>query len=139
MQIKNHKKFAHKTALTVVGLLLLTTCRPSDKEMLVATTRGDVFSDIQPRIWRAGEVQQCRVASQWNTSVQPDDRGDLLLCGDSVLSAWSQGWIRKDVKNRIYALAEKRPVHFPVGIGHQSDRWGLWWSCIRRSEQIECK
>jgi hypothetical protein len=132
MQIDDPKEFLLITALALLVVLGLRAIRPRDRVLLVACTNGDVYSSLSRRPWNAGEIQRCEFATA------TDERGDLLLCGNPVVAAWSQTWIRKDIKDQIYKLAEQRQVYFQSA-GESAGRRRIQWSCIRESDYLTCK
>jgi hypothetical protein len=106
--------------------------------MSVAYVQGDVFL---PKLisgpWQVGETKRCEIASRG--SVQPDKRGDLLLCGEKVQLAWSQSWLRADIRTQIYEAARIRRVYFH-SIGRSRGRGkGPSWNCIRTGDAVECE
>src|SRR5947209_5593498 len=113
----------------------LIGCRPKDRDVLVAYVEGDVFlPDLRARPWRVGDSVSCYLAS--GTSVKPDKRGDLLLCGEQTQAACSQTWLRDDVRSQLYANAESFPVKFRSA-GRDRGRYrGPVWTCKRTSETI---
>jgi hypothetical protein len=126
----------------VIGLALLFLVReawiPKNGIMLVASIQGDVFLPrISSRYWPIGEARHCEIAS--HGSIPPDDRGDLLLCDYQTKFAWSQTWLRKDIRSQIYDAATRLPVRFH-NIGHGlGARAPQWWMCSRTAEGIDCK
>lgn len=131
-RIDDPKEFLLITGLAVLIVLGLTRIRPRDQLILVASTRGDVYSSLSRRNWGVGEMQRCAFAGA------TDDRGKLLLCGNSVQQAWEQAWIRKDIKDQIYALAEPRQVYFQSA-GESVGRRRVQWSCVREADSLTCK
>ena len=121
-----------------LALALFTACKPKSQEMLVTYVQGDVFwPDLKPGTWKIGEVQRCEIASRG--SEPPDKRGDILLCGEKTQLAWSQTWLRGDIRNQIYDAARKRPVRFS-STGHAADVGDSpWWACRRTPETIDCE
>ena len=121
------------------GMLLVIAlgCRPKNQELLVSHIEGDVFlPDIRAGIWNFGEGIDCQIASR--TSVLPDGRGDLLLCGAKTQLAWSQTWLRPDIRTQIYDAATKQRVKFRSaghggGRGHPPS-----WICKRIPDEIDC-
>jgi hypothetical protein len=119
-------------------LTLGVGCRPENRNMLVAHVEGDVFL---PRLrdgrWGPEENVECEIASR--TSVSPDDRGDLLLCGTQTQLAWSQTWLRADIKTQIYEAAIEQKVTFH-SVGRGGNRGGhRFWQCKRTLGKIDCK
>ena len=106
--------------------------------MLVAYVQGDVFlPDLRLGTWDFAETKRCEIASRG--TIQPDKRGDLLLCGDKTQLAWSQTWLRGDIKTQIYEAAKTQFVDFH-SVGHGGTRGGkVWWLCTRSSEGIDCE
>jgi hypothetical protein len=106
--------------------------------MLVAYAQGDIFLPaLRPGSWQVGETRRCEIASRG--SLRPDKGRDLLLCGDTTQLAWSQTWLRGDIRNQIYDAAKALKVSFHSA-GH-SGRKGTspWWQCGRTSEGIDCE
>jgi hypothetical protein len=55
----------------------------------VACVQGEAFlPDLRAGTWNVHEEMECQVANR--TSIPPDERGDLLLCGAKTQLAWSQ-------------------------------------------------
>jgi hypothetical protein len=82
----------------------------------VALVQGDVFlPHLSASPWNFSEVIECQLASR--TSIPPDGRGDLLLCGEKTQLAWSQALLRPDIKTQIYAASERLAVEFH-SVGH---------------------
>jgi hypothetical protein len=106
--------------------------------MLVAYVQGDIFlPDLQLGTWNFGETKRCEIASRG--TIPPDKRGDLLLCGDKTQLAWSQTWLRGDIKTQIYEAAKTQFVNFH-SIGHGGTRGGrVWWQCTKSSAGIDCE
>jgi hypothetical protein len=132
--------FAHWRQLAT-GLLLMIAvgCRPESKDMLVAYVQGDIFlPHLRAGIWNVGEGMECQIASR--TSIPPDERGDLLLCGAKTQLAWSQTWLRPDIKNEIYGAAKKQTVKFHSAghPGHDGRYSPRLWECSRTPERIDC-
>ena len=64
-------------------LIVAVGCRPKNEDMLVAHVQGDVFlPHLSAGLWNFSEVIECQIASP--TSIPPDGRGDLLLCGEKT-------------------------------------------------------
>lgn len=122
---------------TVILLVIALACRPADQELLVAHIEGDVFlPNIRHSIWNFGDSMDCQVASR--TSVAPDQRGDLLLCGAKTQLAWSQSWLRPDIRTQIYGAATKQTVKFHSA-GHGGGRGHpISWLCKKTRDEIEC-
>ena len=116
----------------------LIGCRPKDRDVLVAYVEGDVFlPDLRARPWRIGDSASCYLAS--GTSVKPDKTGDLLLCGERTQLAWSQTWLRDDIRAQLYANAKTFPVKFH-SLGRSPGRYlPPVWICKRMSEVIHCE
>jgi hypothetical protein len=106
--------------------------------MLVAYVQDDGFLlDLRPGSWDFGETKRCAIASRG--TIQPDQRGDLLLCGDKIQLAWSQTYLRDDIKTQIYDMAKKQFITFH-SVGHGGGRGeSAWWLCKRSSEGIDCQ
>jgi len=123
------------------GLLLVVAigCRPKNQDMFVVHVQGDVFlPHLSTGIWNFGEVIECQIASR--TSIPPDERGDLLLCGAKTQLAWSQTWLRPDIKTQIYAAAERQAVEFR-SVGHPifGNRYApRWWQCRKTTDRTVC-
>lgn len=113
-------------------------CGPKTQQMLVVSVQGDVFlPDLRATVWYADEDKHCQIASLG--SVRADSRGDLLLCGNATQLAWSQSWLRKDIRDQIYANATNQTVHFHNG-GHPAGEYeSPFWLCKKASETIECE
>jgi len=122
----------------VLLLLLLGGCRPPNRDMLVVNVQGDVFlPGLQASNWKVGEMAQCEIASRG--SVAPDKRGDLLLCGDKTRLAWSQTWLRSDIKDQIYNSAGTLRVKFRTA-GRSGGRGrSPWWRCEKTPTGIDCE
>jgi|SRR5580692_9005766 hypothetical protein len=123
----------------VLLLIIAIGCRPKNEEMLVANVQGDVFL---PRLsaspWNFGGVMECQIASR--TSISPDGRGDLLLCGEKTQLAWSQTWLRPDIKTQIYAATERHAVEFR-SVGHPllGNRYKpRSWQCRKTPDRVVC-
>jgi hypothetical protein len=121
----------------LVILISVVGCRPNDRDILVAYVQGDVFlPDLRARHWQIGDPINCYLAS--GTSITPDKRGDLLLCGERTQVAWSQTWLRDDIRSQLYANAKPFSVKF-----HSAGRSGRYqpptWTCKRTSDAIECE
>lgn len=124
-----------------IGLLIFIAigCRPKKRDLLVAYLQGDVFlPHLKAGIWNIGERTECQIAS--HTSIPPDERGDLLLCGAKTQLAWSQTWLRPDIKTEIYDSAKKQRVTFH-GAGHpgHNGRYSpRLWECTMAADDIDC-
>jgi hypothetical protein len=120
-------------------LIFAVGCRPKSQDMLVAYVQGDVFlPNLRAGVWNVGEGLECQIASR--TSIPPDERGDLLLCGAKTQLAWSQTWLRPDIKTEIYGAAKKQTVKF-LGSGHvgHNGRYSpRLWQCRRTVARFEC-
>jgi hypothetical protein len=123
-----------------VGLLFVFVlgCKPSNQSMLVVNVQGDVFlPKLQACTWKIGQTERCEIASRG--SILPDARGDLLLCGDKTRLAWSQTWLRSDIKTQIYNAAQIRTVKFH-GIGQDGGRGrSPLWTCNWSAAGIDCE
>jgi hypothetical protein len=121
-----------------ISVLAAIGCRPRNQNMLLAYVRGDIFlPDLRRGNWNVGETTRCQIASR--TSTAPDSRGDLLLCGAETQGAWSQTWLRSDIKPQIYNAATEQAVRFH-SIGHSGGRFGPdWWQCRKTPEGINCE
>lgn len=123
-----------------IGVFVIASfgCTPKNRNMLVASVEGDIFLPyLRLNAWEYGEARDCEIASMG--SVRPDQRGDLLLCGEKTRLAWSQTWLRADIKNQIYEAAKEQPVNF-----HSSGRPGgrgesPIWRCTRRADRFDCE
>ena len=94
-----------------VLLLLVAECKPPAQKMLVVYVHGDVFlPDFRSATWNSGDAVDCELASK--TSIPIDKRGDLLLCGGLTQLAWSQTWLRADIKSQLYQSANTLAVDF---------------------------
>jgi hypothetical protein len=71
------------------------------------------------------------------SSQPPDKRGDVLVCGSDTELAWNLGWLRPDLRNKIYENARLLKVRFRSS-GHSSRNKGTWWICKRNDEEIIC-
>jgi len=124
---------------TALVLLIAIGCRPENQHMLVAHVQGDVFlPHLSASVWNFGEVIECQISSR--TSIPPDERGDLLLCGAKTQLAWSQTWLRPDIKTQIYAAAERQAVEFR-SVGHPvlGNRYSpRLWQCRKAPARIVC-
>ncbi len=121
-----------------IGVVLIVSlgCKPKNQNMLVAYVGGDLFLPrISSRSWVVGETKACQIASR--TSIPPDKWRDLLLCGSDTQLAWSQTWLRADIKKAIYEAAGEQAVSFDSS-GHSSRFTGRWWECRRIAEGISC-
>jgi hypothetical protein len=119
-------------------LSIVVGCRPENQNMLVAYVEGDVFlPSLRAGRWDFGEDVECEIASR--TSTRPDDRGDLLLCGAKTQLAWSQAWLRADIKTQIYDAAIKQTVTFH-SVGRGGNRGGhRFWQCKRAPDEVDCE
>jgi hypothetical protein len=120
-------------------LIIAIGCRPKNQDMLVAHVQGDVFlPHLSASLWNVSEVIECQLASR--TSIPPDERGDVLLCGEKTQLAWSQTWLRPDIKTQIYAAAERLAVEFrSVGhplLGNRSKPRS--WQCRKTPDRVMC-
>ncbi|PYX09411.1 MAG: hypothetical protein DMG88_07140 [Acidobacteria bacterium] len=110
--------------------------------MLVAYVQGDVLLPaLTSAIWNVDETKECEIATRDDLSNPPsDERGDLLLCGDKTRFAWSQTWLRGDIKSQIYQSAKEQAVKFH-SIGHSGPHKGSpsWWRCRRTLDGIDCR
>jgi hypothetical protein len=124
---------------TALMLVVAMGCRPKNQDMLVAHVQGDVFlPHLSASIWNFREVIDCQIASR--TSIPPDERGDLLLCGAKTQLAWSQTWLRPDIKTQIYAAAERQAIEFR-SVGHPAlvNRYSpRLWRCRKTLDRIVC-
>ncbi len=125
----------------LISLLLffvIGACRPKNQRMLVAYLEGDVFlPSLHTSDWSLGEPVECEVASR--TSVAPDKRGDLLLCGAQTQLAWSQTWLRPDIKSQLYNRATLSFVVFH-STGHGRGRYAPpLWTCRKALSEIDCE
>jgi hypothetical protein len=126
-----------------IGLLciLAVGCRPKSQNMLVAYVQGDVFlPHLNPGYWAIGEAKWCAIASRYSDPLSPDARGDLLLCGETTQLAWSQTWLRGDIKTQIYEAAKQQAVSFH-SIGHNGSSRGSSprWLCRSAPQAIDCE
>lgn len=127
-----------------IGLVLIvaTGCRPRSRNMLVAYVQGEVLLPaLTSAIWNVDETKECEIATRDDLSNPPsDERGDLLLCGDKTRFAWSQTWLRGDIKSQIYQSAKEQAVKFH-SIGHSGPHKGSpsWWRCRRTLDGIDCR
>lgn len=121
-------------------LVIALGCRPKNQDMLVAHVQGDVFlPHLGAGIWNFGEVIECQIASR--TSIPTDKRGDLLLCGAKTQLAWSQTWLRPDIKTQIYAASKRQAVEFR-SVGHPvlGTRYSSpTWQCRKTTDRIVCE
>jgi hypothetical protein len=124
---------------TALLLAIAIGCRPKNQDMLVAHVQGDMFlSHLGASVWNFNEVIECQIASR--TSIPPDERGDLLLCGAKTQLAWSQTWLRPDIKTQIYAAAERQAVEFRSA-GHPAlgNRYSpRLWQCKKTPDRMVC-
>jgi hypothetical protein len=138
--LKLRHAYQHWLGQLAIALLVIATvgCRPKNQTMLVVYVEGDIFlPKLSAGTWNVGEAQRCQIASRG--SVPPDKKGDLLLCGGKTQLAWSQTWLRSDIKSQIYEAATAHPVVFhsmgkPAGRG-ESPRW----SCRKTWEGVDCE
>lgn len=119
--------------------ILLANCKPPDQKILVATVRGNYISGIRARSWNYGEVRVCELASK--STVPPDTRGDLLLCGSETQDAWGN---TEDNKGRsdIYSSAVMTNVKF-LNSGHPGASGSKFsrtiWHCQKSMEGVLCQ
>lgn len=134
--------FSRASSLVIFGIPLLlvlsAACRPPNQNMLVVNVQGDIFlPKLRASRWNVGQAELCEIASRG--SIPPDARGDLLLCGEATRLAWSQTWLRSDIKTQIYGDAQTRMVRFH-GIGHDGGRGrSPLWTCSRSEIGIDCE
>jgi hypothetical protein len=122
--------------LAVVGS---AACGPGNRNVLVAYVHADLFSPFPMKavVWNYGESVICELASL--TSIPPDEKGDLLLCGAQTQFAWSQTPLRGDIKSQIYDNAAMFYVTFH-GAGRGGGRFHpVSWKCKRLSTGIDCE
>jgi len=119
-------------------LIAAAGCRPKDQNMLVAYVQGDVFlPDLRPCTWNLGAAIDCKIASRTSTHV--DEGKDLLLCGATAQLAWSQTWLRNDIKSQLYARSKMFAVTFHSS-GHGGGRaTDPVWTCKRMPDSIDCE
>jgi hypothetical protein len=111
---------------------------PKNQSVLVAYIQGDGFSrSATAKDWKYGESIECVLASG-SHQFPPDNRGDVLLCGDWAQHVWSMVWLRSDVKDQVYAAARMFDVTFH-STGRGSRNWGNSWSCKMLHESIDCE
>jgi hypothetical protein len=104
--------------------------------MRVVCVRGDIYRpNLYRDTWNEGQAKQCWLASK--TGPRPNDATDVLLCGDTTVSAWSVTWIRDDVKETLYELSIQMQVNFH-SISHGRRRGNSWWACKNKGSSMEC-
>jgi len=135
-----------KASPFAVCLLLLTACSPKTQELKVVYERGD-YAHLTPDTWEAGEAKECQFASR--TSVAPDGRGDLFLCGTDSGVAWvvtkfaGQFAEVSHARDVLYEDAKTFPVAIH-GAGHD-EQWvdgsghGTYWQCKKMADRIDCQ
>ena len=105
------------TILRHIALLLLlasTCCTPRDQTMLVSDVRGNFYYGFSSGAWDLDEIKECEIASR--TSLPPDDKTDLLLCGMDTRQAWKLSWIRRDLRTVVYVHVRILPSPFTVRV-----------------------
>jgi hypothetical protein len=126
-----------------LGLLLIfaTECRPANQTILVAYVKGDVFlPNLESGNWNINEIQECEIASRESVPNKPEEGRDLLLCGEKTQLAWSQTWLREDIRVQIYAAAKKLHVNFrSAGHGGRSRGSSPRWQCKKRADGLDCE
>jgi hypothetical protein len=106
--------------------------------MLVASVQGDIYLPyLRLNAWDYGEARDCEIASMG--SGHPDQRGDLLLCGEKTRLAWSQGWLRADIKDQIYDAAKEQQVNFQGSGSPRGKGKSPIWTCTRRADRFDCE
>ena len=136
--MKHALRVAKKLA-GALALIIAIGCRPKNQNMLVAYIEGDFYSpDLRRRAWDLGATVECEMASRSNTP--PDRRGDVLLCGETTQFAWSQSWLKADIKTQIYNAAKNRKVNFHSS-GHLGGPKGSqrFWECRTSADNIDCE
>jgi len=93
--------------------------------MLVAYIQGDGFSrSASAEDWKYGQGVDCVLASG-SHPFPPDQRGDVLLCGDQTQQVWSMVWLRSDIKDQVDNAARMFDVTFH-GRGRGRRGWGTF-------------
>jgi len=111
---------------------------PRNQRVLVAYIQGDVFShSTSAKVWKYGQSIECVLASG-SHQFPPDKRGDVLLCGEQTLLAWSQVWLRSDTQDQVYEAARTFDVTFHATIRGRRGFGSSWW-CKRLSQGIDCE
>ncbi len=104
--------------------------------MQVAYLKGNWAYGMTQGTWNYGETRECQLASR--SFQPPDTRGDVLFCGSDTELAWNLGWLRPDLRNKIYENARLLKVSFRSS-GHSSRNKDPWWICKRNGEdEIAC-
>ena len=116
-------------------VLLCEGCAPKGGTMQVAYLKGNWAYGVTQGMWDYGETRECQLASR--SSQPPDKRLDVLVCGSDTELAWNLGWLRPDLRNKIYENARLLKVRFRSS-GHSSRNKGTWWICKRNDEEIIC-
>jgi hypothetical protein len=121
-----------------VIVFLTAACGPRTRRLRVAYLHGDVFSPspMSSALWSESKNLNCELASE--TSVPPDQRGDLLLCGAQTEFAWSQTWLRGDIKSQIYDNSAPFTVIFHNGAHGGGRTSPPSWECKKVSTAIDC-
>jgi len=123
---------------TCLALALTVGCRPPSGVMRVAYISGDIYlPQIESTPWREGQVQPCQLASL--TSIQPDKRGDLLVCGEKTRLAWNVTWLREDIRTSIYQASRAEMVRFLSRGSRDSKGRRGGWLCSKTGDGLECK
>src|SRR5882724_10091706 len=104
-----------------LALVVIASCRPDNQKMLVAYVQGDVFQPhLTAGVWEIGETKRCEIASPI-----PTDQENLLVCGVQTQFAWSQTWLRPDIRAQIYNATKEMLVTF-LGQGHYGRNYHRW-------------
>jgi hypothetical protein len=121
-----------------LALAFTAACRPPSGVMRVAYISGDIYlPQIESTPWREGDVLPCQLATR--TSIAPDKRGDLLLCGEKTRLAWDVTWLREDIRTSIYQASHHEMVKF-LSRGSRDYKGGRGgWLCRKTADGIECK
>jgi hypothetical protein len=104
--------------------------------MLVSYVRGNFSYGFSSGAWDLNEVKECEIASR--TSLPPDDKMDVLLCGTDTRQAWKLSWIRSDLRRVIYDHARSLAVTFHSA-GESRGKKETIWKCKRIPEGIYCE
>ena len=104
--------------------------------MLVSDVRGNFYYGFSSGAWDLDEIKECEIASR--TSLPPDDKTDLLLCGMDTRQAWKLSWIRRDLRTVVYDHAQSLAVTFHSA-GEKRGKRETVWKCKKIQEGIYCE